>query len=103
MRTNPTQSAAAIRRSASTLTRRHSTSPEIARALGVKPETVKTHVKADIHRVVGRDTGASGRAGQKEGARLSPRPQVYCWSMIFSENRFPPPIKSGAGFFGIML
>jgi hypothetical protein len=23
--------------------------------------------------------------------------------MIFSENRFPPPIKSGAGFFGIML
>jgi hypothetical protein len=24
-------------------------------------------------------------------------------SMIFSENRFPPRIKSGAGFFGIML
>ena len=23
--------------------------------------------------------------------------------MIFSENRFPPRIKSGAGFFGIML
>jgi hypothetical protein len=23
--------------------------------------------------------------------------------MIFSENRFPPPITSGAGFFGIML
>ena len=23
--------------------------------------------------------------------------------MIFSENRRPPPIKSGAGFFGIML
>jgi|PersoiStandDraft_1058852.scaffolds.fasta_scaffold09563_8 hypothetical protein len=22
--------------------------------------------------------------------------------MIFSENRFPPRIKSGAGFFGIM-
>ena len=22
--------------------------------------------------------------------------------MILSENRFPPPIKSGAGFFGIM-
>jgi len=29
--------------------------------------------------------------------------QSICWSMIFSENRFPPPIKSGAGFFGIML
>jgi hypothetical protein len=34
-----------------------------------------------------------------------------CWSMIFSENRFPARIKSGpgsrnksgAGFFGIML
>ena len=25
------------------------------------------------------------------------------WSMIFSENRCPPRIKSGAGFFGIML
>src|SRR5438132_3270278 len=25
------------------------------------------------------------------------------WSMIFSENRYPPRIKSGAGFFGIML
>jgi hypothetical protein len=23
--------------------------------------------------------------------------------MIYSENRFPPRIKSGAGFFGIML
>jgi len=23
--------------------------------------------------------------------------------MIFSENRVPPRIKSGAGFFGIML
>ena len=23
--------------------------------------------------------------------------------MILSENRFPPRIKSGAGFFGIML
>src|SRR5215470_14448605 len=37
---------------------------------------------------------------------------IYCWSMIprvepegmlFSENRYPPRIKSGAGFFGIML
>src|SRR5262245_32219057 len=25
------------------------------------------------------------------------------WSMIFSENRYPPRIKSGAGFFGVML
>jgi hypothetical protein len=24
-------------------------------------------------------------------------------SMIFSENRFPPRVKPGAGFFGIML
>jgi hypothetical protein len=24
-------------------------------------------------------------------------------SMIFAENRFPPRIKSGAGFFGIKL
>jgi hypothetical protein len=42
--------------------------------------------------------------------------QICSWSMIFSDlpspaeagfakagNRFPPPIKSGAGFFGIML
>jgi hypothetical protein len=28
---------------------------------------------------------------------------VYWWSMTFSENRYPPRIKSGAGFFGIML
>jgi len=26
-----------------------------------------------------------------------------CLSMIFSENRWTPRIKSGAGFFGIML
>ena len=25
------------------------------------------------------------------------------WSMIFSENRYPPRIECGAGFFGIML
>jgi hypothetical protein len=25
------------------------------------------------------------------------------WSMVFSENRCPPRIKCGAGFFGIML
>jgi len=24
-------------------------------------------------------------------------------SMIFSENRYPPRIEAGAGFFGIML
>jgi hypothetical protein len=28
---------------------------------------------------------------------------AYSWSMIFSENRYPPRIKSGAGLFGIML
>jgi hypothetical protein len=28
---------------------------------------------------------------------------LYWWSMIFSENRRPPPIKPGAGFFEIML
>jgi hypothetical protein len=27
----------------------------------------------------------------------------YGWSMIFSENRYTPRIKCGAGFFGIML
>ena len=31
------------------------------------------------------------------------RALAYCWSMIFSENRYPPRIKSGAGFLGIML
>jgi len=29
--------------------------------------------------------------------------QLLDLRMIFSENRFPPRIKSGAGFFGIML
>jgi hypothetical protein len=48
--------------------------------------------------------GSSGRAGiywvspETEGAFA-----VFCWSMIFSENRNPPRIKYGAGFFGIML
>jgi len=28
---------------------------------------------------------------------------IFALSMIFSENRFTPQIKSGAGFFGIML
>jgi len=27
----------------------------------------------------------------------------HAQSMIFSENRFPPRITSGAGFFGIMF
>ena len=27
----------------------------------------------------------------------------FLWSMIFSENPVPPRIKSGAGFFRIML
>src|SRR5215470_9273198 len=31
------------------------------------------------------------------------RALTSCWSMIFSENRYPPRIKCGAGFFGIML
>src|SRR5262245_1996770 len=31
------------------------------------------------------------------------RPALIWWSMIFSENRYPPRIKSGAGLFGIML
>jgi hypothetical protein len=35
-------------------------------------------------------------------ARLR-RPRAYCRSMIFFENRYPHRIKSGAGFFGIML
>jgi hypothetical protein len=29
--------------------------------------------------------------------------EMFQWSMIFSENRLRPRIKSGAGFFGIML
>jgi hypothetical protein len=28
---------------------------------------------------------------------------AFCLSMIFSESRLPPRIKSGAGFFGITL
>jgi len=28
---------------------------------------------------------------------------AYWCSMIFSENRYPPRIDSGAGFFGIMV
>jgi len=29
--------------------------------------------------------------------------RAYCRSMIFSENRYPPRIKSWAGFFGIIM
>jgi hypothetical protein len=29
------------------------------------------------------------------------RDHARVWRVIFSENRFPPRIKSGAGFFGI--
>jgi hypothetical protein len=32
----------------------------------------------------------------EDGARA-----VFVLRVIFSENRFPPRIKSGAGFFGI--
>src|SRR5262245_41435143 len=35
--------------------------------------------------------------------RDSYRALANCLSMIFSENRFPPRIKCGAGFFRIML
>jgi len=28
---------------------------------------------------------------------------LHWWSMIFSENRHPPPVEPGAGFFSIML
>ena len=30
------------------------------------------------------------------------RLRAFAWRMIFSENRYPPRIKCGAGFFGIM-
>src|SRR5262249_17893951 len=39
-----------------------------------------------------------------EGLALVERVKlVFWWSMTFSENRRPPRIKSGAGFFRIML
>src|SRR5215216_1081462 len=34
---------------------------------------------------------------------LRNRTPGLCWSMIFSENRYAARIKSGSGFFGIML
>jgi hypothetical protein len=49
----------------------------------------------------GRGRGRRRRSGAAATARRAAR--CYCWSMIFSENRYPPRIKSGAGFFGIML
>jgi len=40
----------------------------------------------------------------REARKSNPmRMSFRYWSMIFSENRSPPRIKSGAGFFGIML
>jgi hypothetical protein len=35
--------------------------------------------------------------------RIVIRSKGHAWSMIFSENRCPPRITSGASFFGIML
>jgi hypothetical protein len=48
---------------------------------------------------------ASATAVQRWGPFLmnQKRALAFCLSMIFSENRLPPRIKSGAGFFGIML
>jgi hypothetical protein len=41
---------------------------------------------------------------RRDGGKAGPACGLaYRWSMIFSENRYPPRIKSGAGFFGIML
>src|SRR5215211_8034139 len=66
-----------------------------------------------------RDFGPNGRSGDSEDngkpqSRAASRlerdfssnrhPALgYCWSMIFSENRYPAQIKSGPSFFGIML
>src|SRR6202011_5196387 len=51
--------------------------------------------------------GAPRRGVEHVGGEARVRSQridlFYCWSMIFSENRYPPRIKCGAGFFGIML
>ena len=44
-----------------------------------------------------------GIARERAPARERAIGCAYSWSMIFCENRFPPRIKSGAGFFGIML
>src|SRR5262249_2252714 len=52
----------------------------------------------DRVRTVSADGGAPLPGQPHHRMRLSPT-----LSMIFPENRFPPRIKSGAGFFGIML
>jgi hypothetical protein len=60
-------------------------------------DQIKSHATRDMH-------------GPAKACLLAPSKlslpgcaPAYCWSMIFSENRYPPRIKSGAGFFGIML
>ena len=48
-------------------------------------------------------SGAIGGAADSDsaGCRFDPcLPNQYLWSMILSENRYPPRIKCGAGFFG---
>src|SRR5712691_5546749 len=51
--------------------------------------------------------GRSSDRGDADRRRLRRSEETsvltFYQSMIFSENRFPPRIKSGAGFFGIML
>jgi hypothetical protein len=47
--------------------------------------------------------GQGDQNGGSEDGMTGWRALLLCLSMIFSENRFPPRIKSGAGFFGIML
>src|SRR5205823_472684 len=42
-------------------------------------------------------------AGVREAHVKMPRWRSYWWSMIFFRKVDPPRIKSGAGFFGIML
>src|SRR4029077_2002450 len=52
----------------------------------------------------GEDVRDRPRASRvKRNARAGLRVMgTSCWRMIFSENRYPPRIKCGAGFFGIM-
>ena len=51
-------------------------------------------------RLAEQDPGPSNRSTRVRIPQAAP---TSCWSMIFSENRYPPRIKCGAGFFGIML
>jgi hypothetical protein len=45
-----------------------------------------------------------GASLERDDFSLNRHPALaFCLSMIFSENRCTPRIKSGAGFFGIML